>query len=261
MEWEGDGYYLRSLNSRIDPYEADYGRRTPSDATSVRAGTDTSFEGFVDRRLSHQPRPTGGDAKSPRYWVGAGEVMLDILLAATSPSNSDMVLNKIHQDMARGDSVARAANQLLELWATKRANGATTSMSESVPDKIVPDMVRVIRALTLLYAGAADADRVATIDAVLSRRMTGGDPLPSVLKVMLDAAVKDLSGQANQAVRREVAGTGAPAASQNKPSGGGGYGLSESPLRPPVCNNGHPMDPRAPRCSACGARLKMQWMT
>ena len=79
VEWEGDGYYLRSLNSRIDPYEADSGRRAPSGVTSVGAGTDTSFEGFVDRRLSQQPRPTRGDAKSPRYWVGAGEVMLDIL--------------------------------------------------------------------------------------------------------------------------------------------------------------------------------------
>jgi alpha-tubulin suppressor-like RCC1 family protein len=260
VEWEGDGYYLRSMNSRIDPYEADYGRRTPSVATSVGAGTDTSFEGFVDRRLSQQPRPTGGDAKSPRYWVGAGEVMLDILLAATSPSNSDMVLNKIHQDMARGDSVARAANGLLELWGTKSAAGATTSMSETVPDELAPTIVSAYRALTLLYAAAADADRLATIDAVLSRRMTGGDALPSVLKVMLDDAVKDLSGLANQAVRRAVAGTGAPAASQSKPSGGG-HGLSDARLAPPVCNNGHPMDPRAPRCSECGARLKMQWMT
>ena len=204
VESEGDGYYLRSLNSRIDPYEADYGRRTPSGATRVGAGTDTSFEGFVDRRLSQQPRPTRGDPKSPRYWVGAGEVMLDILLAATSPSKSDMVLNKIHQDMARGDSAARVANRLLELWATKKATGFTTSLSESVTDELAPAMVRAYRALTLLYAGAADADRVATIDAVLSRRMTplmserwpglaGGDALASVLKVMLDAAVKDLA--------------------------------------------------------------------
>lgn len=196
VEWEGDGYYLRSLNSRIDPYEADYGHRTPNGATSLGAGPDTSFEGFVDRRLSQQPRPTKGDPKSPRYWVGAGEVMLDILLAATGPSNSDMVLRKIHQDMARDDSVARAANGFLEMWATKRATGFTRSMSESVPDELVPDMVKVIRALILLYAGAADTDRVATIDAVVSRRMSDGDALPSVLKVMLDAAVKDLPGQA-----------------------------------------------------------------
>jgi TPR repeat protein len=26
------------------------------------------------------------------------------------------------------------------------------------------------------------------------------------------------------------------------------------------CNNGHPMDPRTPRCQECGARLRMQWM-
>lgn len=242
VAWEGDGYYLRSLNSRIDPYEADYGRRTPSGATSVGAGADTSFEGFVDRRLSQQPRPTKGDPKSPRYWVGAGEVMLDILLAATSPSNSDMILRRMHQDMARPNSVLPLANQLLELWASKSATGDTTSLSESVTDELAPDMVRSYRALTLLYASAADADRVATIDAVLSRRMTGSDPLPSVLKVMLDAAVKDLSGQANQAVRRGVAGTGAPGAghgarsSQSAKSSQGGcfvatavYGSYECP--------------------------------
>lgn len=222
VEWGGDGYYLRSLNSRADPYEAEYGRRTPPGTASTGAATDPSFQSFVDRRLGQQPRPTGGDSKSPRYWVGAGEVMLDILLAATSPSNSDMVLEKVHQDIARGDSVGAVANQLLELWATKRAAGDTTSLSESVTDEFAPTIVRAYRALTLLYAGAANADRVATIDTVLTRRMGGGDALPSVLKVMLDAAIKDLSGVAGQAVRRGVEGSGTPAAAKATPQPGQG---------------------------------------
>lgn len=166
--------------------------------------TQESFQSFVEDRLDARPRPSGNDAQQPRYWVGAGEVMLDILLASTNPAQSDLVLNKIGQDAAAGDPIAPIASQLLNMWMMKQASGDLASLGDQVDDEMAPTMVRAFRALTLLYLGAADADRVATLDTVLTFKMGQGHLLATVLKAMLDTALKDLSGLANAAVKRTM---------------------------------------------------------
>lgn len=128
--------------------------------------------------------------------------MLDLLLAATNPSNSDLVLEKLHRDIAAGDSTAEVANQLLNVWAVKKESGNTGSLGAEFPEDAAPTIVQAYRALTLLYAGAADAEKIATLDAVLTVKAGHGNLLATTLKIMLDTAVNDLTGLARSAVQR-----------------------------------------------------------
>ncbi|GAA1912046.1 hypothetical protein GCM10009775_00820 [Microbacterium aoyamense] len=216
VEWSTDGYYLPSIADPTDPYAAEYGERNPRGGHGTLGSSQESFDQFVRRRLKERPRPAGPDTMTPRYWVGAGEVLLDLLLAATNPSNSDEVLATIHAAVERGDSVAGVANQVLELWASKAASGDTTSLSDVVTDEFAPMIVKAYRRLTLLYVGAADADRFAILDATLSEQMGGVDDLPAVLKVMLTAGLKDLDGVSD----RVGEGAAPVTATASKPSGG-----------------------------------------
>lgn len=163
-----------------------------------------TFQSFVERRLEEQPKPQGNDPIQARYWVGAGEVMLDILLAGATPLASDGVLRKIAHDVAAGDNVAGRAQELLNVWATKKATDDKTSMSDQVTDQEASVVIRAYRALILMYTAAADADRLSTLDAVLTVRTGHGHRLATTLKAMLDSALKDLARARQQAAERRV---------------------------------------------------------
>lgn len=131
--------------------------------------------------------------------------MLDILLASTSPEQSDVVLEKLDSDIAAGDSIAASAKDLLHLWADKKATGVTASHGDQVEEADATRTVQAYRALTLLYVGASDADRIQILDAVLATKVEYNDLLAITLSAMLTTALKDLQGLAHTAVRRETA--------------------------------------------------------
>ncbi|BDZ64325.1 hypothetical protein GCM10025877_12630 [Agromyces mangrovi Wang et al. 2018] len=194
--WEGDGYYLRSLNSRIDPYERQYGPRQPGRAAGTGFQLDAEFERFVISRLGHQPRPIGAETSSPRYVAGAGEVLLDILVLANDTSGRDAASSKLERDIANGDPIAPMAKHLVLMWASRVSAGTETSVSELVTEELTPLVVPAYRSLIRLFAGTASADRLATLKATLARRSVGVDPLPGVLQDMLESAERERSSPA-----------------------------------------------------------------
>lgn len=165
---------------------------------------ESSFRSFVEARLDTGPSPVGLDPTDPLYWVGAGEVMVDILMASTSPAGSDTVLSKIESDIAAGDPIAAMAKSLLNIWAGKKSAGETRSLAFQIDAASAQDTVAAYRALILIYTSAADLDRIRVVDDVLTLRADRGHILSTVLKAMLETAMADLQSLARKAVQRAV---------------------------------------------------------
>ena len=188
------------------------------------------FQAFVEHRMDEMPEVPASAAMDPRHWVGAAEVMVDLLLAAIPPDLAGTVRQEVMSDAGAVDPAAMSGLLLLNNWTLSKMNGGSTSLADDLSDGEVTEVAQAVRPLVVVLAGAADAERVATLDAALTARSRHGHTSAMLLKVMLDTAVEDLSWLDDRTVDGPAADAGgATVEEDDRPDQAGPTGEARKP--------------------------------
>lgn len=178
----------------------------PDHTSSIQGVDDSRFRSYVVHRLiSTEFYPWAG--RSHGMLVPA-EVLIDLLLGAVPPSASDMLLEDINSDLARGNRMAVLEKRLLDHWVACKRSGRITSLADEVTEDDVDGLVRASKELVgalMLLAFTSDPRRMTILHDALNGEVECNNFLAAGCQVIMNSAFGDLQSAA-KAVREGQGG-------------------------------------------------------